>query len=188
MTTELIPLDLAPGGEAGPLALLGILAVLALIDSTSFGTLLIPVWLLMAPGRLRAGRVLIYLAVVAGAYALIGLVLLGSLVLFGDQLVSAFSTDRESPVFLLAQAGTAAGLIWYSMRLDPWTEAGKRRKREREAGKTSGDRVTKFRTRAVGEGAQGGMGPLLALVLFLLGLFLGLNALGGLQEAEFLGL
>lgn len=140
----------------------------------------------------------------------------------------------------------------------------------REAGKTSGDRVTKFRTRAVGEGAQGGMGPLLALalaavgleiatlipylagigmvsayapqlpgsalmilfycavmitpalvlllgrvaahrllrgpleklerflskhangtvalVLFLLGLFLGLNALGGLQEAEFLGL
>ena len=27
------------------------LAVLALVDSTSFGTLLIPIWLLLTPGR-----------------------------------------------------------------------------------------------------------------------------------------
>ena len=37
---------------------LGSLVVLALIDSTSFGTLLIPVWFMLAPGRVRPGRLL----------------------------------------------------------------------------------------------------------------------------------
>ena len=46
-------------------ALLGSLAVLALIDSTSFGTLLIPTWLLMHPGRVRAMRMLVFLGTVA---------------------------------------------------------------------------------------------------------------------------
>lgn len=164
-------------GEAGdgPWALLGVLAVLALIDATSFGTLLIPVWLLMTPGRLRAGRVLVYLGVVAGAYALIGLVLLASLVLFGDQLLSWFSAARESQAFLIGQAALAAGLIWYSLRLDPWTEAGKEKKRQREAKRGTSDRVSRFRSRAVGEGAGGaaaggGLGTLLALALAAVGL------------------
>ena len=34
--------------------LIGSLVLLALIDSTSFGTLLIPIWMMLAPGRLRA--------------------------------------------------------------------------------------------------------------------------------------
>ncbi len=157
-----------PGG--GPWALLGILAVLALIDSTSFGTLLIPVWLLMAPGRLRAGRLVVYLSVVAGAYALIGLVLLASLVLFGDQLLTWFDSARESQAFLLGQAALAAGLVWYSLRLDPWTEAGKQKKRQREAAQGTADRVSRFRSRAVGQGSQGGLGPLLALALAAVGL------------------
>ncbi len=42
---------LIPDGAEGRWAILVVLAVLALLDSTSFGTLLIPVWLLMAPGR-----------------------------------------------------------------------------------------------------------------------------------------
>ncbi|MFD0451694.1 hypothetical protein ACFQZK_13380 [Rhodococcus aetherivorans] len=33
------------------LALLGTLAVLALVDSTSLGTLVVPLWLLTVPGR-----------------------------------------------------------------------------------------------------------------------------------------
>ncbi|WP_191089777.1 GAP family protein [Nesterenkonia ebinurensis] len=154
----------------GSWALLGILTVLALIDSTSFGTLLIPVWLLMAPGRLRAGRVMVYLGVVAGAYAVIGMVLLAGLVLFGDQLLSWFSAASESELFLIGQAALAAGLIWYSLRLDPWTEAGKAKKRQREAGRSAADRVSRFRSRAVGEGAGGGLGPLLALALAAVGL------------------
>jgi hypothetical protein len=47
------------------LALLGSLAVLALIDSTSFGTLLIPIWLMMSPFGVRPGRILQFLGTVA---------------------------------------------------------------------------------------------------------------------------
>jgi Sap-like sulfolipid-1-addressing protein len=54
------------------IALLGSLAVLALIDSTSFGTLLIPVWLLMSPGGVRARRVLAFLGTVAAFYFAVG--------------------------------------------------------------------------------------------------------------------
>lgn len=71
-----------PFGKAGTvdgmtLELLAQLGVLALIDSTSIGTLVIPVWLLLRPGSRRtAGRTLVYLAVVGVFYFLIGLVLL----------------------------------------------------------------------------------------------------------------
>ncbi|MGO3060918.1 hypothetical protein [Corynebacterium casei] len=62
---------------------LGTLAVLALVDSTSFGTLLIPVWLLMTPGRLQVGRVLQFLLTVVSMYFFIGLgLLLGANALF----------------------------------------------------------------------------------------------------------
>ncbi|WP_433795867.1 GAP family protein [Actinoplanes sp. CA-252034] len=50
------------------------LAVLALIDSTSFGTLLIPIWLLLHPGRARSGRVLVFLGTVAVFYFALGLI------------------------------------------------------------------------------------------------------------------
>ncbi|WP_258724671.1 GAP family protein [Cellulomonas sp. NS3] len=56
--------------------LLGQLVVLALIDSTSFGTLLIPVWFLLVPGRVRARRVLVFLGTVATFYLVVGLVLM----------------------------------------------------------------------------------------------------------------
>ena len=166
---------LMPEGDAGVWALLGVLAVLALIDSTSFGTLLIPVWLLMAPGRLRSGRVLLYLTVVAAAYALIGLVILASLLLVGDQLVDGLTRLRDAPGFLVVQAALAAVLIWYSCRLDPFTQAGKEKKRQREEARAAAQkggvgRVTRFRERAVGEGAQGGVGALLALGLAAVGL------------------
>ncbi|GIE82210.1 hypothetical protein Aph02nite_81600 [Actinoplanes philippinensis] len=50
------------------------LAVLALIDSTSFGTLLIPIWLLLHPGPVRWGRILIFLGTVAAFYFALGLI------------------------------------------------------------------------------------------------------------------
>ncbi|WP_378733697.1 GAP family protein [Nocardia brasiliensis] len=55
--------------------LVGALIGLALIDSTSFGTLLIPIWLLLTPGRLRFGRIAIYLATVAVFYFGVGILL-----------------------------------------------------------------------------------------------------------------
>jgi hypothetical protein len=50
------------------------LAVLALIDSTSFGTLLIPIWLLLHPGPVRSGRILIFLGTVGTFYFALGLI------------------------------------------------------------------------------------------------------------------
>ena len=58
-----------------PPDLLGQLVVLALIDSTSFGTLLIPLWFLLVPGRVRAHRVLVFLGTVAAFYLGVGIAL-----------------------------------------------------------------------------------------------------------------
>lgn len=60
--------------------LLATLIALALVDSTSFATLLVPLWLMTAPGEvarpLRAGRVATFLLVVAGFYLAVGAALL----------------------------------------------------------------------------------------------------------------
>lgn len=64
------------GGLPLPLAL----ALLALIDSLSAGTLLIPLFLLLRPGRVSVGRVLLYLVTIAGFYLLVGLLFLWGLV------------------------------------------------------------------------------------------------------------
>lgn len=64
------------GGLPLPLAL----AILALVDSLSIGTLLIPVFLLLSPGRVRVGRILLYLTTIAAFYFLVGLLFLWGLV------------------------------------------------------------------------------------------------------------
>ncbi|WP_329103991.1 GAP family protein [Micromonospora sp. NBC_01699] len=55
--------------------LIGSLVLLALIDSTSFGTLLIPIWMMLAPGRLHPSRLLIFLGTVAIFYLALGVAL-----------------------------------------------------------------------------------------------------------------
>lgn len=81
-------LQLPPMADAGcahswhagtmTIAIYAQLAVLALIDSTSIGTLLIPLWLLLRPDARRvAPRILLYLGVLAGFYLLIGIAVLG---------------------------------------------------------------------------------------------------------------
>lgn len=96
-------------------ALIGALALLALIDSTSFGTLLIPVWLLMAPGRVRVGRMLLYLGSIAGFYALVGLAILLGAGALGDTL----STLSGTRPFLIAQLLLGVGLFAWSFKLEP---------------------------------------------------------------------
>jgi hypothetical protein len=96
-------------------ALFGALAVLALIDSTSFGTLLIPVWLLMSPGRVRVGRMVIYLGSIAGFYALVGLVILLGAGAMSDTLATLSSTRP----FLIAQLLIGVGLFAWSFKLEP---------------------------------------------------------------------
>lgn len=57
----------------GTLALLGLVG-LALVDSTSIGTFVLPLVLVLAP-RVHVGRFLAYLGTVAGFYALVGIAL-----------------------------------------------------------------------------------------------------------------
>lgn len=102
-------------GELTGAALVGTLAVLALIDSTSFGTLLIPVWLLMAPGRVRLGRMLLYLGSIAGFYALVGLAIL----LGADAVGDTLATVSETRPFLIAQLVLGVALFAWSFTLDP---------------------------------------------------------------------
>lgn len=102
-------------GELTGAALIGALAVLALVDSTSFGTLLIPVWLLMSPGRVRVGRMLLYLGSIAGFYAAVGLAILLGAGALSDTLTGLSSTRP----FLIVQLVIGVGLFAWSFKLEP---------------------------------------------------------------------
>lgn len=111
--------------------LFGALAVLALVDSTSFGTLLIPVWLLLAPGRLRTGRILLFLGTVAVFYFAAGLA-----ILFGAGFVMKnFSDLFESRGLSVLLLMVGIALLAWSFRLE--TQA-KREKAERASARHTG--------------------------------------------------
>jgi hypothetical protein len=71
------------------------LAVLALIDSTSFGTLLIPIWLMLSPGRLRPRRIVLYLAVIGAFYFVLGVALTAGAMAVIEQ-VGGCPTSQQS--------------------------------------------------------------------------------------------
>lgn len=89
------------------LALAGSLIVLALIDSTSFGTLLIPIWLLVMPGRVQAPRVLVFLGTVAGFYFVVGV----ALMLGADRISDAAPRLLEHQGAVWAQLVLGLGLL-----------------------------------------------------------------------------
>ncbi|MDX8055467.1 GAP family protein [Lentzea sp. BCCO 10_0798] len=61
------------------LGLVAALAGLALLDSTSIGTLFIPIWLMLTPGRLKASRFAVYLGTITVFYFVVGvLIVLGA--------------------------------------------------------------------------------------------------------------
>ncbi|HEX8865473.1 MAG TPA: GAP family protein [Lentzea sp.] len=61
------------------LGLVAALAGLALLDSTSIGTLFIPIWLMLTPGRLKIGRFGVYLGTITVFYFGVGvLIVLGA--------------------------------------------------------------------------------------------------------------
>ncbi len=91
------------GGLPLPLAL----AVLALVDGLSVGTLLIPVFLLLSPGRVRAGRILLYLATIAAFYLVVGLLFLWGLV----NLVDVASDFLSSPAGVTVRLVVGVALV-----------------------------------------------------------------------------
>lgn len=129
-----------------PLEALGALAVLALTDSLSVGTLLIPVWLLTTPGRLRLGRILLYLGTVLAAYFAIGVALLAG----GRAVFERFGEVLQAPVFLVLQLALGAALIVVSFAMD--TAAARARAAQRAA---VPGRIARFRDRAMAEAPQG---------------------------------
>ncbi|MFD1937166.1 MULTISPECIES: GAP family protein [Nonomuraea] len=102
------------------IALLLTLAALAIVDSTSFGTLGIPVFLLLSSQRSQVSRLMIYLATVAIFYFLVGVALMLGL----STLLESFGDVLHSRGAYMVQLALGVGLFALSFRFDP-----KRRKK-----------------------------------------------------------
>ncbi|MFI0481501.1 GAP family protein [Actinomadura sp. 9N215] len=137
--------------------LAGALLGLSLLDSTSFGTLLIPIWLLLTPGRLHPTRIAVYLATVAAFYFATGILL----TLGADAALQAArdAFSGVSPV-LLRWCQLVAGVL--VIVLSYWLEA-----RARGQGDSPG-RVQRWRARAMA--GSGGPSGLMSLALVAAGL------------------
>jgi hypothetical protein len=121
------------------LALLGPLAVLALIDSTSFGTLLIPIWLLLDPGRVRSARILVFLGTVAAFYFALGV----AVALGAGAFLPRLSRLLDTPPVVWGQLVLGVALFFWSFRLDRAhrPDGGRRAGRWRERALASGSGV-----------------------------------------------
>jgi len=126
---------------------LGSLLVLALIDSTSFGTLLIPIWLLTSVGRVRLGRMLVYLTTVTLSYLALGLVLL----LGASAFLDSFGDLLDSTAFLVGQLVLGVALMGVSQLMD----TTKARARAAERAANGGGRLLRWRGRIMGDTSTG---------------------------------
>lgn len=139
------------------LALAGPLVVLALIDSTSIGTLVLPIWLMLQRGRLLAGRITAFLLVVALFYWVMGLVLLAGAVTFGEGISE----------FVLSTPGAWARLIvGIVLFVASWLIPGKKAAVARQQARKRGEyvpqgRLDRWRERAMTD--QRSRGSVLAL-------------------------
>jgi hypothetical protein len=126
------------------------LVALALVDSTSVGTLVLPLWLMLAPGRVRVGRILTFLGAVAGSYLLIGVLLL----LGAAELAGPLGAALDSTGGRVLQLVAGAVLVVLGLTVEPWTKAGKERRRAAREARGPG-RLARWRDRARGDGPAG---------------------------------
>ncbi|MGH1564219.1 GAP family protein [Mumia sp. DW29H23] len=101
------------------LALAGFLLVMALVDSTSIGTLVIPVWLVLATRRSHLGRVVIYLVAIALFYLVLGIALAAGARALLPELGDTLASTPGSVVLVVL----GVGLFWLSYRIDPKARA-----------------------------------------------------------------
>lgn len=118
---------------------------LALVDATSFGTLVLPTLMLVQP-RVRASRVVLYLAAISAFYFVLGVALL-----FAAERVLALvaATERSrvvDMVQLVVGLALLAGSFWPDL---PWV---KQRRQERDA--AGGGRRPGWRDRVLGPEAR----------------------------------
>jgi len=124
------------------LGLLAPLVVLALIDSTSFGTLLIPIWLMLHPGPLRAGRLLVFLGTVATFYFAVGVAVAAG----ASALLPNLAAIADSRPFLWVQLTLGVALLFLSFRLG-----------KKKDGEEGGGRLSRWRERALTTGSVTGL-------------------------------
>ncbi|MDQ1128341.1 GAP family protein [Microbacterium sp. SORGH_AS_0888] len=129
-----------------PIESVGTLAVLALTDSMSIGTMVIPLWFLTTPGRPRVARIALYLATVMAAYVAVG----AALVLGGRVIFERGTALLSSPPVLVAQLLLGAALVIVSCALDTKAARARAAARPRRAG-----RLVRWRDRAMGRGDDG---------------------------------
>lgn len=142
------------------------LVILALIDSTSIGTLIIPLWLLLRRETTGlGGKVLLYLAALTAFYFLIGVLLLSG----GRALVGGFGGDLDallsSPLLRFGALVVAVGLLIYGFS-GPWS------REQREAAKAQRS----------ANGREGGWGRRIDAALRRPAGLLGLALLAGVLE------
>ncbi len=133
------------------------LVPLALVDSTSVGTLLLPVWFLLVPGRVQARRLVVFLGTIAGFYLLVGLALLAGAEVLRDRAAQLAGSPAVAVLQLLL------GATLFVLAFVP----GRRRDGDGEGPRRPG-RVLRWRDRAMGtgeDGAGGGTGVLVGLAL-----------------------
>ncbi|MCH1881569.1 GAP family protein [Agrococcus sp. ARC_14] len=87
------------------------LVVLALIDSLSIGTLLVPVFFLLAPGGVRYGRVTLYLLTIAGFYFAVGVAVASGAGWIADGLESIGDSSPVTWLQLLLGVALLAGAL-----------------------------------------------------------------------------
>lgn len=131
------------------LALLLPLAALALIDSTSFATLAIPVWFMATPKRVKPGRILLFLGSVATFYFALGVALFLGAQSLRDQFASL--SDSSAARWIALIAGVV--LLILGLTVEPWTKEGKERKRARKQARGPG-RLAR-RREAIADGSAG---------------------------------
>ena len=130
------------------------LGVLALVDGTSFGALLIPLWLMLSPGRLRPRRVVLFLATVAAFY----LLRRRSRCRRG-RAPRRLDTALDSTPARTVQLVAGLVLIVLGLTIEPWTKAGKERRATARAvrgARRGGGRLTRWRARAMGDDGSSG--------------------------------
>ncbi|GAB3693111.1 GAP family protein [Nocardiopsis oceani] len=141
--------------------LLTALVGLALLDSTAFGTLLIPLWLLMAPGKVRVGRMAVYLGTVVAFYFVAGLAIAAGADMLVDAVRDTFAQIPDAVLLSLQLAAGAALVvagIWWGVR------SGKR------AEDTGPGRLQRWRDRAMTGAGGNGNGSVMKLALIAVGL------------------
>lgn len=152
------------------------LAGLALVDSTSFGTLLIPLWMLLAP-RVRPGRVLLFLGTVVVFYYAVGVLLLLGIDVALDAASDVGGALADNRPLTIAQLVVGVGLFLWSFRVE--------KKAKEQPGPSP--RARRWRTALQGDGvpARTTMGiALVATVLEVATMLPYLAAMGLLSRAD----